>query len=143
MRACNDVHPAWQLSPEQAIFCDNKIFTYVCEDEAAFGFVTSGEPLESFFCDGATGEIRGLYVLPGYQGNGYGRKLLVHGLTVLKRLGFDRAILWIPDFADRAIRVAIKSGFTRLDVSRTTNQVSSTLAVLDESCYSLDLTDYF
>ncbi len=115
-------------------------FTYLCEDTNPFGFVTSADPVEEYFRDGQTGEILGLCLHPDYWGFGYGKKLLVHGITVLKRRGFERAIIWIPDFAEHAIAACGSLKFKQIDSSRVSNRPQGDLM---ENCYQLDLAGYF
>jgi len=116
------------------------VFTYLSEDVRPFGFVTSGSPVEEYFRDHQTGEILGLYVHPEYQGFGYGKKLLVHGLSVLKRRGFESAIIWIPEISQSAIAVSSLLNFEKLDgVYMTDNQAGG----VGFECYKLDLTAYF
>jgi GNAT superfamily N-acetyltransferase len=115
-------------------------FTYLCEDRSPFGFVTSADPVEEYFRDGETGEILGLSLHPDYWGSGYGKKLLVHGITVLKRRGFEQAIMWIPDFAEHAVALSESLQFKQIEGSRVSNHEQ---ADLTENCYKLDLTGYF
>lgn len=115
-------------------------FTYLCEDSSPFGFVTSADPVEEYFRDGETGEILGLCLHPDYWGSGYGKKLLVHGITVLKRRGFERAIMWIPDFAEHGIAVSESLQFKQIEGSRVSNHPQGELT---ENCYRLDLSGYF
>ena len=52
------------------------------------------EPSNDEGLEGSVGEIRALYVLPGWQGRGVGRALL-EGLTVaLHARGYRAAVLW-------------------------------------------------
>lgn len=115
-------------------------FTYLAEDESPFGYVSSGDPGEDYFRDGETGEIMGLALRPDYWGFGYGQKLLVHGLSVLKRRGFEHAIIWIPALSPVAIGLSEKLKFSRLESSRVSNfgEVEIT-----EFCYKLALGRYF
>jgi len=116
------------------------IFTYLSEDDTPFGFVTSGAPLEDYFNDDKTGEILGLYVYPEYQGFGYGKKLLVHGLTVLKRRGFDSAIIWIPENSERAIVTSSALKFRKIDGATL---IDNEVGEVEFECYRLDLSAYF
>jgi ribosomal protein S18 acetylase RimI-like enzyme len=115
-------------------------FTYLSEDENVFGFVTSGSPKVEFFRDNLTGEIVNLYVHPEYQGHGVGKKLLVHGLSVLKRRGFEFAIIWIPEIASRAIAISTALNFEEVDGARL---VDNKAGDFSQVCYKLDLTAYF
>ena len=128
----------WQAGAPD--YFQEEAFTYLSEDESPFGFVTSGSPREEYFCDGLTGEILHLYIHPEYQGFGYGKKLLVHGLTVLKRRGFESAIAWVPEIADRANATVASLNFELIDGARLTDNSSGGL---EQACHRLDLTDYF
>ena len=116
------------------------IFTYVAEDDAPFGMVTAGPPQESFLDDEKTGEILALYLRPGYQGHGLGRKLLVHGVSVIKRRDSARAVIWVPEAAERAMHVVGTVGFEALGASREINRDGGTLV---EQCMALDCAKWF
>ena len=115
-------------------------FTYLSEDENVFGFVTSGSPQVEFFSDDLTGEILSLYVHPDYQGHGYGKKLLVHGLSVLKRRGFEFAVMWIPEMATRALTISTALNFEEVDGAHL---IDNQAGDFNQVCCKLDLTAYF
>ncbi len=115
-------------------------FTYLAEDEYPFGYVTSGEVTEDYFKLSLTGEILGLVLQRDYRGRGLGKKLMVHGLSVIKRRGSERAIIWIPERADRAISMSLALGFERIEASRLYNIPHGEQV---ENCYQLNLVDYF
>jgi len=115
-------------------------YTYVAEDTALFGIVRVGEPAEAFFDDGATGEVLDWYVRPDHGGEGYGARLLVHGLTVIKRLRRDRAIAWIPVGGHVALQVATRLGFEPVAAERVTNRDGTSLP---EQCVAIDLSSFF
>jgi ribosomal protein S18 acetylase RimI-like enzyme len=114
------------------------IYTYLAEDDAPFGFVTVG-PVTDLEQDGL-GEVREWFVSPTYQQHGYGRKLLVHGLTVLKRRMCDSALIWLPVETTRPLDVVLKHGFKAYPAERVVNvgELSRT-----EQAYLKDLGDYF
>ena len=135
------VEPNWRpITDWETRLAESGTFTYLCEDSSPFGFVTSADPVEEYFRDGETGEILGLCLHPDYWGSGYGKKLLVHGITVLKRRGFEQAIMWIPDFAEHAIAVSESLQFKQIEGSRVSNHQQGDLL---ENCYRLDLSGYF
>jgi len=115
-------------------------FVYLAEDETPFGFVCAGQPLDDVFEGKLTGEVIGLYLLPEYWGHGMGRKLLVRGLSVLKRRDFDSAFMWVREDAERALGVAASLHFERTAMSRTTNVGPEPVF---EIGYQLDLGEYF
>lgn len=116
------------------------IFTYIAEDDAPFGMVTAGPPQEDFLDDDKTGEILALYLKPSYQGRGLGRKLLVHGVSVIKRRDSARAVIWIPAVATRALHVVTVLGFEELGASREINREGGTVV---ETCLALDCANWF
>ena len=116
------------------------IFTYIAEDDAPFGMVTAGPPQEDFLDDDKTGEILALYLQPSYQGRGLGRKLLVHGVSVIKRWDSVRAVIWIPEVATRALHVVTVLGFEELGASREINREGGTVV---ETCLALDCANWF
>lgn len=114
------------------------VYTYLVEDEVPFGFVTVGPAtdLEQI----GLGEIREWFVLATYQQRGYGRKLLVHGLSVLKRRMCDSALIWVPLEVNRPRDVLLQHGFKTYPAQRLVNvdEESST-----EQAYLRGLGDYF
>ena len=101
-------------------------FIYLAEDRQPFGFVAAGEPLDAGVPLPGQGEILGIYLAPGYQGCGMGRKLLVRGLSVLKRRGFGAAFIWLPEGADRLGVVAASLGFEADGTTRMNNLAAGT-----------------
>ncbi len=98
----------WLAAPE--------VFTYLLEETAPFGVVTVG-PGEGAL----TGEILEWCILPGWQHRGYGRKLLVHGIGVLRRRMAVSAEIWVREDADRATQILTKSGFKRAGSEKILN----------------------
>ncbi len=115
------------------------IFSYLAEDTRPFGFVTVGQPAESIF-EAGTGEVLGLYVQQDYQRQGVGKKLLVHGISVLKRRRCERVVIWLPEEAEGAGALLNSSGFEANGMTRERNEDGTTER---SSCYQLDITDYF
>ena len=124
----------------QGFFNDPRIFTYLCETDRPFGFVTAGAPLEDFFMDGEHGELIAVNILPTHREHGYGKKLLVHGISVLKRRNFKRAIVWAANENERAIAIIDRLGSNPNGAVRITNRAD---ASQQEYCYQLDLEEYF
>lgn len=58
------------------------------------------------------GEIISIYLLPEYIGKGYGGPLLRACLEELKKLGFERILLWVLEDNHRARKFYEKYGFT-------------------------------
>lgn len=73
------------------------------------------------------GEVLEWYLLSRRRDSGFGRKLLVHGLTVLKRRQFERAVIWLPTAQSRAIEVVDRMGFARADLERFDNDGRQTV----------------
>ena len=124
----------------EGLFDDGAVFTYLAEDENPFGYVTVGKPRENWFQDGVTGEVISLCVLPEYQGKGVGRRLLVHGLSVLKRRQFEHALVWIREGARRGERLLTTLGFTTFDSVRTINLTDGEIT---QYAWTLSLENYF
>ena len=114
------------------------VYTYLAEDEVPFGFVTVGPATD--LEQAGLGEIREWFVSANYQQRGYGRKLLVHGLTVLKRRMCDSALIWLPLEVTRPMDVLLQHGFIAYPAQRLVNvgEQAST-----EQAYLKDLGDHF
>ena len=61
------------------------------------------------------GEIVSIYFLPEYMGKGFGNHLLKRCIEELKRLGFDRILLWVLEDNIRARKFYEKNGFVCSD----------------------------
>lgn len=115
-RAISSSGIAWPpLVEMEARLAAPNVFTYLAEQASPFGFVTVGPPAENYFDDNRTGEILEWYLDDTHAGKGYGRKLLVHGLTVLRRRLRERAVIWIPAESARGIVALEMAGFERID----------------------------
>ena len=90
--------------------------------------------------EGDTGEVLTWHLLPAWRGNGYGRRLLVHGLTVIKRLHFEQALIWVPIGCERALEVLSRLGFESTGATRTSNVKG---AAPEETAWSVNLEAYF
>ena len=58
------------------------------------------------------GELVSLYLLPAYQGRGYGRLLLEAALAELRALGHQEVFLWVLEENHPARRFYERAGFT-------------------------------
>ncbi len=115
-------------------------FIYLAETEAPFGFVGAGPADEAITGPGA-GELVALYLHPQFHGQGMGKKLLVRGLSVLKRRGFERSFAFVPAASVSAVSVFRAIGFEPMDgVEREINEGASTVR---ECGYSISLEDFF
>lgn len=140
LNSVQDRRRRFSLTEWQTFFGSPHVFTYLSEADIPFGFVTAGTPREEFFQDGEHGELIALHILPTHRGHGYGKKLLVHGISVLKRINFKRAILWVAGDNEPAVAIIDRLGFVPNGASRITNQDDSSH---QEHCYQLDLEEYF
>lgn len=61
------------------------------------------------------GEIVSIYFLPEYMGKGFGNHLLKRCIEELKRLGFDKILLWVLENNIRARKFYEKNGFVCSD----------------------------
>lgn len=138
MLACHDL--VSEAGAWNEYLNDATRFIYLAEDENPFGFVCAGEPITSDLPGESVGEVIGLYLLPGYWGHGMGRKLLVRGLSVLKRRHFEEAFLWVRVDADGAIGAVRSLGFDAIDMHRETNLAGGVIA---EQGYRISLDNYF
>lgn len=120
------------------------VFTYLAEEDTPFGFVTVGtaealvQPAEAL--DDATGEILEWYLRPEFWHLGFGAKLLVHGLSVLKRRMYERAVIWLPEKAGRAETITLRLGFEHHGAEKIVNDSGGS-----HSAHALikDLSEYF
>ena len=112
------------------------IFTYLAEDEHPFGFVTVG----GCELDLAEGEIFEWFLRKEYQQSTYGRRLLVHGLSVLKRRQCESVLIWLPAPAARAREVLVRQGFEDSGATRERNGAEDTII---DAGFIRDLSDYF
>ena len=113
------------------------VYAYMAEDERVFGFVTCGAPL---IAEKGVGEIIAIFVSPQHRGFGMGKKLLVRGLSVLKRRGFEIATLWVNE--DNLVDGFLESlGFELAVETRELNLPDGNVAL--QRCFCRPLDDYF
>ena len=112
------------------------VYTYLSEVDHPFGTVTVG-PHE---LDDRSGEVLAWVVAPGYQARGYGRKLLVHGMTVLKRRQYEKAAIWISVEAERAAVIGGQLGFEVVGAEKVINVSGGSRVFL---LYEADLAQFF
>jgi GNAT superfamily N-acetyltransferase len=62
--------------------------------------------------EGATGELRSLYVVPEAWGTGVARRLMEAALDALRERGASEATLWVVDANARARRFYEREGWT-------------------------------
>lgn len=104
------------LTDWSSLFAEPDVFTYLAEDSEPFGVIAVGNPRETIHRDGITGEVIAWYLHPRYRESGFGKKLLVHGLSVIKRRNFERAIIRIPEVAVSAIQSVHSLQFEQTEV---------------------------
>ena len=114
------------------------VFTYLAESEIPFGFITVGTPDDELF--ESTGEVLEWYLVPAKWKSGFGRKLLVHGLSVLKRRQFEQALIWLPESAIAAGKTAAEIGFEQAAVEKEVNLDCTTYV---QKAFVKDLSEYF
>lgn len=61
------------------------------------------------------GEIISIYLLPGYMGKGYGKKLLESAISELRELGYKDVFLWVLEENTRARYFYEKFGFIQTE----------------------------
>lgn len=125
----------FDLKDWPALFATPGTFAYLAEQSRPFGVVCVGAPIDESYKDSKTGEVIAWYLDPAYWRQGLGRKLLVHGLTVIKRRAFERALVWIPESAVQAIQTVSDLQF-EVQFSRNADGVSYLM-------FTRNLEDYF
>ena len=115
------------------MFAVPEIFSYLAEDDEPFG-VVSVAPASDYWLDNA-GEVIVWYLHPKFRNVGLGRKLLVHGLSVLKRRDFEIALIWIPETADEASKALYELRFVQEEVKP--------LGDMNLLLFSRNLCDFF
>tara|TARA_R110002072_G_scaffold3830_1_gene27232 strand:+ start:4940 stop:5419 length:480 start_codon:yes stop_codon:yes gene_type:complete len=126
----------WRKQWQQRLL-NPEVFTYLAEDEQLFGFVSAG-PAE--LLDKTDGEVIALFLAPKYRGLGMGKKLLVRGLSVLKRRNYNRGVVFIDEDTAALKQIIVALGFERGVGDREVNYPGGTLR---QQGYALDLNDYF
>lgn len=125
----------FDLKDWAAMFAAPGTFSYLAEQSHPFGVVCVGAPSDEAYEDGQTGEVLAWYLDPDFCGQGLGRKLLVHGLTVIKRRAFKQALIWIPETASQAIQTVSDLEFD-VQFNREANGISHLMFIRN-------LDDYF
>lgn len=73
-------------------FDENDNHQYVLEvDNKVVGFVNVGASDETDYSN--CGEIHAVYIINGYKGSGFGKKLVEAGIKELKTMGFDKMVI--------------------------------------------------
>ena len=73
-------------------FDENKNHQYVLEiDNKIVGFINVGSTDETEFTN--CGEIHAIYIINGYKGYGFGKKLIDVGINELKNMGYDKMVI--------------------------------------------------
>ena len=73
-------------------FLDESNHQYVLEvDNKVIGFVNADKSDDKSYDN--CGEIHALYIVNGYKGYGFGKKLVDVGISELKKMGFDKMII--------------------------------------------------
>ena len=112
-------------------------FTYLVEQQNVFGFVSAGS---AELPDSTVGEILGLWISPEFRRSNWGRKLLVSGLSVLKRRNFETAHVYLNPDSQPAKGLIRTLGFEPLEHGRWVNDADESI---QQEGFQLSLTDYF
>ncbi len=123
-----------------SIFGQADVFTYLAEEKEPFAFITAGTSQEEYFRDEKHGELIGVHVLPSHQCHGYGRKLLIHGISVLKRRQYETAIAWVPSNNPSALGIFEAVGFRKNGASR---ELNFNAASVSECCLEINIQKFF
>ncbi|MFT4799127.1 MAG: GNAT superfamily N-acetyltransferase [Candidatus Azotimanducaceae bacterium] len=137
--------PHWYSQWRERLLVSD-VFTYLAEDETIFGFVTAGP---SLLLAADVGEVCGLFLSSDHRGSGMGKKLLVRGLSVLKRRGFDCAVIFVNSVssgssggAERDILTPMLEGLGFVaDVGE--RELNNKGVTIHQTGHSLNLRDYF
>ena len=77
-------------------FNEKENHQYVLEvDDKVVGFVNVGSSNETDYEN--CGEIHAVYIINGYKGHGYGKKLIDAGIQELKSMNFDKMVIGCLD----------------------------------------------
>jgi GNAT superfamily N-acetyltransferase len=71
-------------------------------------------------CEGATSELRALYVVPAAWGSGVAMPLMKAALTAMRERGATEAFLWVVEANARARRFYEREGWTADGTTRAT-----------------------
>jgi ribosomal protein S18 acetylase RimI-like enzyme len=72
-------------------------------DGTVVGWVTGGVNRDKDVTK-ETGELYGIYILPGHTGQGIGSELMTRLLGTLKKDGYKKSTLWVLDTNDKTIK---------------------------------------
>lgn len=114
------------------------VFTYLAEDREPFGFVSVGDSGDVF--ERGCGEVLEWYLHPRRWRAGFGQKMIVHGLSVLKRRQYESAVIWLPGGAVSAELVIAGLGFEAAGVQKEDNQQGNSYV---QEAFIKDLDDFF
>jgi len=111
----------WKFEPEgkhsiirniEAEFCSNRGgFWLYTMDDRIIGTIA----LRQIDKSNNIGEIKSMYVLPNYQGKGYGKELLTYTLGQAKNLGYEYVRLDTTLDSERAIKLYKMAGFYEIE----------------------------
>ena len=74
------------------IFNEKENHQYVLEaDDKVVGFINVGSTDETDYDN--CGEIHAVYIINGYKGYGFGKKLIEAGINELKEMNFDKMVI--------------------------------------------------
>lgn len=89
--------------------------------------------------DGETiGEIERLYLVPGYWGQGIGKKLLHYALRELEQMGSRRVELWVAEENTRARKFYEAHGFCQTNGRRADRFSVDGVHLLPDECPDVD-----
>lgn len=78
-----------------------------------------------------SGEVIGLYVLPGKMGQGYGSRLLDAAVEVFRQEGCEAVCLWVFRRNDRAIGFYQHRGFIQTGCTQVENYAGENIEMLE------------
>lgn len=122
--------------PNSAAFCAELLYLTVFLDDRQSVFVQLIDRVPIAYC--AVRErstkpfvgfayIKDLYVLPEWQGKGYGKKLLMHTLRTMRTNGYMNAVLDCAEDNDGARRFYERFGFEKRDIGGSDGYVTYTI----------------
>ena len=110
------------LSQEQIDYMMNMMYApSVLADELANGMhfeiiYINDEPsgyiaYSDYAREPGTAKLHKVYLLPGFHGLGIGQKMLDHAQNQCRKLGFDKILLTVNKYNERAIKAYKRNGF--------------------------------
>ncbi|ACB84646.1 GNAT family N-acetyltransferase [Natranaerobius thermophilus] len=97
-------------------------------DDKIIGFITIGECRDDDY-KSETGEIWGMYLLPDYWRQGYGKALISWGIEKLKEKGYRKATLWVLEKSKGPRKFYERMGFieegkvNQIEIGKKLNKV--------------------